>query len=225
MRWAVAASLVFHSFFLGLIFKSSQEKSGQYPPVMVVRLASPPAARGAPTKATTEAPKKAEAPKKKQEATKEKTRMAEVNKRKKPERKKKTQPPPPTQESKTSDDVSDSRGKGLPEGVELGSEFGSASLDASGFDSPYFLNVLFSKIRNRWDNPYEGGDTVRCTIYFVVDRGGRITDSAIEHSSGLASYDQAALRAVLAAKPPPLPNQFGSDELGIHLEFRFLPYF
>ncbi len=114
--------------------------------------------------------------------------------------------------------------KGLPEGVELGSEFGSARLDATGFDSPYYLNVLFSKIRNRWDNPYEGIDTVGCTIYFVIDRKGKIVDSAIENSSGLSAYDHAALRAVLAAKPPPLPNQFGSEELGIHLQFRYLPY-
>ena len=225
MKWAIIASLVFHSFFFALLFKSSREKSKQYPPVMIVRLATPPPARGVQTKTATEAPKKPEARKQqKTEPPKETTRMAEVNEKKKPERKKKTQPPPQTQEAKPSNQVSDSRGKGLPEGVELGSEFGSARLDASGFDSPYFLNVLFGKIRNRWDNPYEGSDTVRCTIYFVIDRGGRIIDSAIESSSGLAAYDQAALRAVLAAKPPPLPNQFGSDELGIHLEFRYLPY-
>jgi protein TonB len=223
MRWAIVASLVFHSLFIALLFKSAKEKTSQYPPVMVVRLATPPPARGSQTKAVSQAAKKP-SKKPKVEASKETTRMAEVNKKKRPERKKKTQPPPQTQEVKSSDLESDSRSKGLPEGVELGSEFGSARLDASGFDSPYFLNVLFSKIRNRWDNPYEGGDTIRCTIYFVVDRGGRITDSVIEHSSGLASYDQAALRAVLAAKPPPLPNQFGSDELGIHLEFRYIPY-
>jgi TonB family protein len=67
-------------------------------------------------------------------------------------------------------------------------------------------------------------DMASCIIYFVVDRSGRISDSAIEKSSGMPAYDQAALRAVLASKPPPLPNQFGSDELGIHLEFKYIPY-
>lgn len=226
MRWAVISSLIIHSIFIGLVFKGSAKKTSQYPPVMMVRLATLPPVKGTAKPAAIETPEKA-IPKKteKIEVPKEKTRVAEVDERKKPERKSKTQPEKPTaKEEPTSREITGEDRKGLPDGTELGSEFGSARLDAAGFDSPYYLNVLFSKIRNRWDNPYEGIDTIHCTIYFVVDRKGRIIDSAIENSSGLSAYDQAALRAVLAAKPPPLPNQFGSEELGIHLQFRYLPY-
>ena len=95
---------------------------------------------------------------------------------------------------------------------------------AAGFDSPYYLNILFNKINNLWDNPFEGQEQIKCVIYFVVGREGKIIDSAIETSSGISAYDQAALRAVLGCKPPRLPNQFDSPELGIHLEFLYTPY-
>lgn len=226
MRWAVISSLFLHSVFIGLVFKGAAKKTDQYPPVMMVRLASLPVVKGAARPASVETSKKTTTKKtKKPESSKEKPRMAEVNKRKRPERKRETPGPEAEVKKETAArEAIESERKGLPEGVDLGSEFGSARLDATGFDSPYFLNVLFSKIRNRWDNPYEGIDTIHCTIYFVVDRKGKIIDSAIENSSGLSAYDYAALRAVLAARPPPLPNQFGSEELGIHLQFRYLPY-
>jgi TonB family protein len=191
---------------------------------MMVRLASPPPARGVekPAVAKTETKNKSKTIKK-PEAPKTETRVAEVNKRKKPKRKQ-TETKPARQNDTEAPKTQTQEKQGLPEGVELGSEFGSARLDAAGFDSPYYLNIVFSKISRGWDNPFEGGDTVSCIIYFVIDRRGKISDSAIENSSGLPAYDQAALRAVLGSKPPPLPNQFGSEELGIHLEFRYIPY-
>jgi len=225
MRWAIAASLVLHVFFMGLVFKNSDSKTSAYPKVIPVQLTSLPPSRGAAKPAVEEATAaKSSKKEQKTEPSKDKTRVAEVNQQKRPEKKKTPEPKPAINGEDESAKSKESQNRGLPEGVELGSEFGSARLDAVGFDSPYFLNVLFSKIRNNWDNPYEGADSIGCTIYFVVDRKGRITDSAIEKSSGLVAYDQSALRAVLAAKPPPLPNQFSSDELGIHLEFKYLPY-
>jgi TonB family protein len=211
-------------FFFGFVFKNSSEKMRDYPPVITVRLASPPPARGVekPAVAKTENKKPSKIIKK-TETPKTDTRVAEVNKRKKPARKKtETKQAPQTQTEAAKTQTQEKQG--LPEGVDLGSEFGSASLDIAGFDSPYYLNIVFSKIRRSWDNPVAGGDTVSCIIYFVIDRQGKISDSAIENSSGWSAYDQAALRAVLGSKPPPLPNQFGSEELGIHLEFRYIPY-
>lgn len=224
MRWAIISSLILHGIFIGLVFKNTDAGSRAYPKIIPVHLTSLPVSKGIEKPAVAaEAPSK---PSKQQkiEEPKDKPRITEVDKRKRPARKKAPETKPAVQEDKTTNNGEENKNKGLPDGVDLGSEFGSARLDASGFDSPYFLNVLFSKIRNNWDNPYEGADSVGCVIYFVVDRKGRIVDSAIERSSGLAVYDQSALRAVLAAKPPPLPNQFGSEELGIHLEFKYLPY-
>jgi len=223
MRWAVIGSVILHGFFIGLVFKNSDGRTGAYPRVIPVRLASLPPSKGAekPAAAQQTASKSA-GKKQKITAPTDKSRMTEVNSKKRPKKTSaETSKPAAEEESKKS---IEGRSRGLPDGVELGSEFGSAVLDGVGFDSPYYLNVLFSKIRNGWDNPYEGADSIGCMVYFVIDRRGKIVDSAIEKSSGFAAYDQSALRAVLSAKPPPLPNQFNSDELGIHLEFRYIPY-
>jgi TonB family protein len=151
-------------------------------------------------------------------------RVAELNPKKKPKRPEPKPAVEPAKEDSRTQEDEETRSRGLPEGVELGSEFASARLDAAGFESPYYLNILFSKIRNQWDNPFEGPDTIICTIYFVISRDGKVIDHTIENSSGIPAYDQSALRAVLASRPPPLPNQYDSPELGIHLEFQYIPY-
>jgi TonB family protein len=224
MRWAVISSLIFHGIFFGFMLKNKSDKTSKYPPVMMVRLTGPPPARGVQKPAVKTTPKTTPKKTQKTEPQKPETRVAEVNPKRKPKRRQQETKPPQTKEEPQTQEAVGEQRKGLPEGVDLGSEFGSASIDAAGFDSPYYLNVVFSKIRRAWDNPVESTDTVSCTIYFVIDRRGKISDSSIENSSSIAAYDQAALRAVLAAKPPPLPNQFGSEELGIHLEFRYIPY-
>jgi TonB family protein len=227
MRKAIVISLVLHMMALGLVFKHSVEKQKGYPPVMIVHLASPPpllgvknppAPQAAETAVTRQKPKTPEPPPRD-------ARTAEINPKKKPKRpqKPKEEVRQPKEEVEQKPNTQEQKNKGLPEGVQLGSEFGFASLDAAGFDSPYYLDILFGKIRQEWENPYEGADKITCTIYFLVGRDGKIMDSAIEKSSGIPAYDQAALRAILAVKAPPLPNQFGSDELGIHLGFQYIP--
>ncbi|UCE66197.1 MAG: TonB family protein [Candidatus Zixiibacteriota bacterium] len=224
MKWAVISSFIIHGFFFGFILKNDSEKMNKYPPVMMVRLASPPPVRGVQKPAAKTPLETTQKKTAKIETPETEARIAEVNKRKKPKRKQADSKPASETKEQSQTQETINQKKGLPDGVDLGSEFGSARIDAAGFDSPYYLNIVFSKIRRGWDNPFEGLDTVHCTIYFVIDRRGRISDSAIENSSGMPAYDQAALRAVLGSKPPPLPNQFGSEELGIHLEFRYIPY-
>ncbi len=228
MRWAIAISVALHLAALALVFKTPGVEERKYPSAMIVRLASPPPARGVPNPPPaqkTVEPAKPQPKKQKVEQVTKDTRVAEVNPKKKPKKPEQPKPvPTTTREEPSAQDIRDAKSKGLPQGVDLGSEFGGARLDAMGFDSPYYLNILFNKIRNAWDNPFEGDNKIQCTIYFVVSREGKVVDSAIETSSGIVAYDQAALRAVLASKPPPLPNQFDSEELGIHLEFQYIPY-
>jgi TonB family protein len=226
MRWAIAISIVLHMAALSLVFKGSRDRGKLYPAnPMFVHLASPPPLQGIQNPAVEKPaePEVKQAPKKVQKPPEE-TRVAEINPKKKPKREQPKEKPTPPKEDTPPQETQETKSKGLPEGVELGSEFGSARLDAVGFDSPTYLNILFGKIRNQWENPFETDQTIKCIIYFVVGREGRILDSAIETPSGIEAYDQAALRAVLATRPPPLPNQYESDELGIHLEFRYVPY-
>jgi protein TonB len=224
MRWAIAISITLHLLALTLFFRTPGFKDKKYPSVLQVGLYSPPPAKGVENPQAvqkTVEPTKAKPKPQKIEAPIKDARLADINKNKKPipQKQKETQ----VKEETKAPDTQESKSKGLPSGVELGSEFGSAKLDAVGFDSPYYLNILFNKIRNQWDNPFEGTDKIQCTIYFVIGRDGHIIDSAIETSSGVAVYDQAALRAVLASRPAPLPGQYDSDELGIHLEFDYIP--
>ena len=53
-----------------------------------------------------------------------------------------------------------------------------------------------------------------------IEKSGRLSEVKVETSSGNVFFDQAALRAVLAASPlAPLPREFGESTLGVHFEF------
>ena len=89
------------------------------------------------------------------------------------------------------------------------------------FEFPWYLKLMINKIQRNWRNPYMGeADSVLCTIYFRVQRGGQISDSRVEKSSGEPSFDRAALRAVINSNPlQALPPDFTESRLTIHLDF------
>jgi TonB family protein len=97
----------------------------------------------------------------------------------------------------------------------------SVRLDVKEFPFSYYLALLQSKIQNYWEPPVSRTSfSKKTTIYFKIQRSGRITDLKIEKTSGDYLYDQAALRAVSLANPlPPLPYDFPERELGVHFEF------
>jgi len=90
-----------------------------------------------------------------------------------------------------------------------------------GFTYSYYLNILLNKINKNWHNPYQGKDVVlKSTVYFEVDKKGKIYNVRLEESSGDNMYNETTIRAVtLAKKLPPLPKEFADDYLKVHLEF------
>ena len=75
------------------------------------------------------------------------------------------------------------------------------------------------KVYRNWV-PQSIGREISATIYFIIMRDGRVKDAKVEKRSGVASFDQAALRTVLEASPfPELPDSYRGDHLGIHFEF------
>jgi len=90
-----------------------------------------------------------------------------------------------------------------------------------GFTYSYYLNILLNKINKNWHNPYKGKDIVlNSTVYFEVDKKGKIYNVRLEESSGDNMYNETTIRAVtLAKKLPPLPKEFADDYLKVHLEF------
>jgi TonB family protein len=103
-----------------------------------------------------------------------------------------------------------------------GSGFG---VGGGGFEYSYYLNVVLTRIGENWVNPYQTSNyQFNCSVQFVIQRDGLISEAKIETSSKNSIYDQSALRAVLATRNlPPLPQDFKSDQLKLHLEFEYQP--
>jgi TonB family protein len=112
--------------------------------------------------------------------------------------------------------------EGTPTGAASGLQMGAA---VAAFDNPdftygYYVDQMLAKISSNWARPPVGSG-VEATLYFRIQRDGRITDLSIARSSGINAFDLAALRAVQASSPlPPLPRAFHEDSLGVNLIVR-----
>ena len=116
-------------------------------------------------------------------------------------------------------------GKGEGYEVSLGGGLGSAYVEGGNFESSYYLDIAFGKIRGNFSNPLRQTTfPIRTTVYFKILKDGKIAEPVVEAPSGVAPFDQATLRAVISSDPlPPLPQEYKGEWLGIHLEFEFLP--
>jgi TonB family protein len=221
LKNAIVASLAIHFLvFAYFIIGEHRGKSEAYPKIMTVDLISmPPIARGIENGAQQVGELKKAKQRQIVPENPTSTHMSEIQKNKKPARQR-----TPEELEKANKKPGESKlREGLPQGIAFGSEFGDVSLEGGKFETPTYLNILFAKIKGRWDNPYQGIEKITCVIYFTIERGGNIADATIEKSSGIAAFDQSALRAALSASPPPLPIEYSGNQLGIHLEFQFLP--
>ena len=87
------------------------------------------------------------------------------------------------------------------------------------FHFTYYLDRMLALIEARWYKPAAPPQT-RALIRFRILRDGRLEGIELEESSGLPSFDRAALRALYAANPlPPLPPAYGKQSLTVHLSF------
>jgi TonB family protein len=88
---------------------------------------------------------------------------------------------------------------------------------------------MLALIESRWYKPAVPQETrarvgfvieTRARVGFVILKSGRIEGIRLEESSGMPSFDRAALRALYAANPlPPLPPAYGKSSLTVHLSF------
>jgi len=110
-----------------------------------------------------------------------------------------------------------------PKESKSGEDVGSAVLEGKGLENSYYVDLMLQKIKESWRNPVRGG-LLKATVYFRIQRNGEITDAEVETGSGVSIFDQSAIRAVISVSPlPPLPSQFTSEYLGVHLEFEYTP--
>jgi TonB family protein len=109
-------------------------------------------------------------------------------------------------------------------GGDGGSGYGSG-IGGGFFPYAYYVDLLRSRISSSWYSslvaPGLKGKYV-AGVYFVVQRDGAISDLRLENSSGIASLDLSARRAVENAAPfAPLPPDFTSQYLVVHFEFEW----
>lgn len=96
---------------------------------------------------------------------------------------------------------------------------GVMALEGGPFPFSDYLERMIGLIGRRWQRPQTGASPT-ATVYFIVERNGRVRDVEISEPSGVGSFDRAAMRAVLESSPlPPLPPGYSGQWLGVHLAF------
>ena len=101
-------------------------------------------------------------------------------------------------------------------------ETGEMAFDTADFPFAHYISRMRRKIAAHWRVPAGSQGELLCVIYFRVTRDGTVMATAIEQSSGLFMFDQAAQRAVVQSSPmPPLPQEYRDEYLGVHFSFSF----
>jgi len=122
--------------------------------------------------------------------------------------------------------ISSGGGGGFGDGSGNGGGGGGSGSGFGGyFPYAYYVDLLRSRISSSWYNslvaPGLKGKYV-AAVYFIVRRDGTISDLRLENSSGIASLDLSARRAIENAAPfAPLPPDFPSQYLVVHFEFEW----
>jgi protein TonB len=87
------------------------------------------------------------------------------------------------------------------------------------FHFTYYIERMLALIESRWYKPSAPAGA-RARVRFVILKSGKVEGIQLEESSGISSFDRAALRAMYAANPlPPLPPAYGKPSLTVHLSF------
>lgn len=116
--------------------------------------------------------------------------------------------------------IAETRARGQGFGLSSGGAGLGSTLDVANFCCPEYIALMIDLIRRSWSEKAEvSGQT---TIKFTIQRDGRITEPALEKSSGYTALDLTAQRAVTITRQlPPLPEAFSNPTLTVHLNFQY----
>jgi TonB family protein len=119
--------------------------------------------------------------------------------------------------------VADTNTRGQGFGLSQGGAGGAGGyLDVADFCCPEYLATMRTMIINNWQSRQQA--RASATVKFVIQRDGRLTNATIEKSSGYATLDYLAQRAVIQTmKVPPLPAEFPNQTLTVYLIFEYQP--
>jgi TonB family protein len=114
-----------------------------------------------------------------------------------------------------------------PPGQVTGSPTGTGvrTLVASDFPHAWYLRQVLAKVEREWQKQAQMAELPDKPLVMVeIQRDGSIGMPKIEKSSGNAFYDQAALRAIMDARPfAPLPTEWSRPSLRVMFSFDFKP--
>jgi TonB family protein len=208
---ALAASAMAHAGVLVALFAVFPSTRARMPATLDVHLLSPSSAP------QPQAPAPAPAPEPSAQLQPEKTPNRPTDEVVKVPKTKNTKAPRPKKES-----AENTTGPAAVGQAGLSAEVG---VDDANFEFTYYLIALRNRIGQNWSAPAgvsPNGKPARAVIFFHIGRDGKVSDATVEESSGVAFFDQSALRAVLVSDPvPPLPLGYTSPTLGVHFAFEF----
>lgn len=96
--------------------------------------------------------------------------------------------------------------------------------DTKGHDLGPWANRVIAIVRSNWIVPVAAnlGMKGAVGVSFEVERSGRVLTPQIVTSSGIVSFDQAALNAIRSSNPlPPLPDYFPLPQLSAVFRFYY----
>jgi TonB family protein len=105
-------------------------------------------------------------------------------------------------------------------GTASGAGGTGARLDIGNFCCPQYLATMQERILRNWESRQQTlGTTI---VVFRILRDGTLSDVAVEKTSGNATLDFIATRALrLTQKIPPLPAEYTNPSLTVHLTFEY----
>ncbi len=116
--------------------------------------------------------------------------------------------------------IADTGAKGIGFGLSTGGGGTGGYLDVANFCCPDYLSTMLQLVQRNWGSRQEVAGTT--LVMFTIQRDGRLSDVAVERSSGYAALDITAQRALLLTRQlPPLPAAFPDDHLTVHLNFQY----
>ncbi len=119
----------------------------------------------------------------------------------------------PAPESKPAADTGKTKAENVVPGVQTDSVF----------EYPDYLLDLRNRIQSNWRYPTMDR-SLTARVYFKLARDGRILRAYVEANTGNRAFDLSAMNAVTLSAPfPPLPEEYPSEDLGIHIDFAYEP--
>ena len=106
-------------------------------------------------------------------------------------------------------------------GLSTGGGGTGGQINLGAFCCPAYVAEMLQIVqRNFRQNQGTRGSTI---MKFVIDRQGTLSDVSVARTSGNFLLDQAATRALMLTKLPPLPREYTNPTLTVNLEFNFIP--